>query len=277
MTIVIVLAVLIAALLGIAASGLDSFRVQRVSGIKARPGRSVLFTAMAASAAAHLLILNLEFTYPPLDGAPLPEMQAIDVGSGDDLRVVAIVYVQADVSTRVAATRRVLVPARLSLSMPFAGPVMTELVATRRLTGTLWERLAPRSVGLRLRVSARDPLVARHDHANRMHDRLTAYNDSAALATAAAERAMDWTERSEDGGRWGIAPGAIHFGSRSMRLNYSTLPGQNLPFSLPSPGRREEIGSRLRTFNESRQQFLRAEIAPRHLGRRTSKPLHSSE
>jgi hypothetical protein len=86
----------------------------------------------------------------------------------------------------------------------------------------------------------------------RLADRLGLYNDSVAAEAAAKLRATDWTVKDKDGGRWGVSPGQIHLGKR-------TLP---LPFGFsPPPGRRDEIAGRVRSWEESQAQAARVDAA----------------
>jgi hypothetical protein len=90
--------------------------------------------------------------------------------------------------------------------------------------------------------------------ADRVHERVASrlqeYNDSLAAATAARDRALDWTVEDAEGKRWGVSPGQIHLGD-------VTLP---LPFAFaPPPGRRDEIAGRIRTFEEIQYQAAQVE------------------
>lgn len=86
----------------------------------------------------------------------------------------------------------------------------------------------------------------------RLANRLEIYNDSIAAEAEAKLRATDWTVKDKNGGRWGVSPGQIHLGNR-------TLP---LPFGFsPSPGRRDEMAGRVRSWNESQAQAARVEAA----------------
>jgi len=86
----------------------------------------------------------------------------------------------------------------------------------------------------------------------RLANRLELYNDSMSAEAAAKLRATDWTVKDKNGGRWGVSPGKIHLGNR-------TLP---LPFGFsPPPGRRDEIAGRVRSWEESQAQASRAEAA----------------
>jgi hypothetical protein len=84
----------------------------------------------------------------------------------------------------------------------------------------------------------------------RIARQLGEFNDSVAAEAAARERALDWTVKDGDGGRWGVSPGKIHLGG-------VTLP---LPLALTAaPGRREEFAGRVRTWSELQEQASRVE------------------
>jgi len=84
----------------------------------------------------------------------------------------------------------------------------------------------------------------------RLANALGIYNDSLAAEAEAKLRATDWTVRDKNGGRWGVSPGQIHLGNR-------TLP---LPFGFsPAPGQRDAMASRLRSWEESQAQASRVE------------------
>ncbi|HEX2165823.1 MAG TPA: hypothetical protein VHG09_01175 [Longimicrobiales bacterium] len=85
----------------------------------------------------------------------------------------------------------------------------------------------------------------------RIASQLGEFNDSVAAEAAAAERANDWTIKDENGGRWGVSPGAIHLGSITIPLGDSRF--------AVAPGRREEFEGRVRTWNELQDQAVREE------------------
>lgn len=86
----------------------------------------------------------------------------------------------------------------------------------------------------------------------RLAGRLGIYNDSLAAEAEAKLRATDWTVRDKNGGRWGVTPGQIHLGKL-------TLP---LPFGFsPSPGQRDAMNNRQRSWDESQAQASRVEAA----------------
>lgn len=126
------------------------------------------------------------------------------------------------------------------------------------------ERTDPRSVRDRLRYHLNTPQLWRPPSENivteptpqeivqqRIASQLGEYNDSVAAEAAAYARAMDWTVKDEDGGRWGVSPGAIHLGS-------ITIPLADSYFAV-APGRREEFAGRVRTWNELQDQAVREE------------------
>lgn len=126
------------------------------------------------------------------------------------------------------------------------------------------ERVDPRTVRERLRYHLTTPQVWRapaEDVAveltpqeiveQRIASTLGEFNDSVAAEAAAAARALDWTAKDADGGRWGVSPEGIHLGS-------ITIPLGNSQFAV-APGRREEFAGRVRTWNELQDQAVREE------------------
>ncbi len=47
------------------------------------------------------------------------------------------------------------------------------------------------------------------------------WNDSVAVAAAMAERARDWTVTDSEGRRWGVSPGQLHLGDRTIPLPFN--------------------------------------------------------
>lgn len=129
---------------------------------------------------------------------------------------------------------------------------------------TTVDRTDPRSVRDRLRYHLNTPELWRPPSESvvteatpqevvqqRIAAQLGEYNDSVAAEAAAYARSMDWTVKDEDGGRWGVSPGAIHLGS-------ITIPLADSYFAV-APGRREEFAGRVRTWNELQDQAVREE------------------
>jgi hypothetical protein len=222
----------------------------------------VLGPAILVSALVHLVVLfGLSFrtqVEPRMPSAPVsrvvhvaPAMQAYDIVevAGD----VAPIEVQVIERAPLRAP-----PIRQTLpSASEVAPVETEI-------GRAPERDDPRSVRDRLRYHLTTPqlwrppseeIVAEPTPQEIVQRRIAAqlgeYNDSVAAEAAAAERAMDWTVKDADGGRWGVSPGAIHLGS-------ITIPIGDSHFAV-APGRREEFAGRVRTWNELQDQAVREE------------------
>lgn len=85
----------------------------------------------------------------------------------------------------------------------------------------------------------------------RLYSRLGALNDSLAMVAESQRRATDWTVEDANGGRWGISPGKLHLGDR-------TIP---LPFGFsPPPGQREEMADRRYKDGEIRRQSERHDV-----------------
>ncbi len=85
----------------------------------------------------------------------------------------------------------------------------------------------------------------------RIGARLGAYNDSVRLADAAAAKAVDWTVKDKNGGRWGVSPKGIHLGGITLPLP--------IQFS-PPPGRRDDVNAALRNWSEIQAQRSHAEV-----------------
>lgn len=218
--------------------------------------------AILVSALVHLVVLfGLSFrtqVEPRMPSAPVsrivhvaPAMQAYDIieVAGD----AAPIEVQVIERTPIR-----MPPVRPALpAAPAAAPVETAI-------GRAPEREDPRSVSDRLRYHLTTPQLWRPPSEEiiaeptpqeivqrRIAAQLGEYNDSVAAEAAAAERAMDWTVKDADGGRWGVSPGAIHLGS-------ITIPIGDSHFAV-APGRREEFAGRVRTWNELQDQAVREE------------------
>jgi hypothetical protein len=85
----------------------------------------------------------------------------------------------------------------------------------------------------------------------RVAGRLSAFNDSMRLAAAAAEKAVDWTVKDKNGGRWGVSPKGIHLGGITLPLP--------IQFSAP-PGRRDDVNAAVRNWSEIQAQRANAEV-----------------
>ena len=180
-----------------------------------------------------------------------PAMQAYDI--------VEVAHDVAPIEVQVLE-RAPLRPQPVRPVAPAAPPVAAESGA-RAAT----EAVDPRSVRDRLRYHLNTPQVWRPPSEEvitaeptpqeivqqRIAAQLGQFNDSVAAEAAAAERANDWTVKDENGGRWGVSPGAIHLGS-------ITIPLGNSQFAV-APGRREEFAGRVRTWNELQDQAVREE------------------
>ena len=222
----------------------------------------VLGPAILVSALIHLVVLfGLSFrtqVEPRMPSTPVsrivqvtPAMQAFDIVevSGDVAPIEVQVMERAPLRTQ---------PVRST------APVAAEAAAVETEIGLAPEREDPRSVRDRLRYHLNTPQLWRPPSEEiaaeptpqeivqrRIAAQLGEYNDSVAAEAAAAERAMDWTVKDADGGRWGVSPGAIHLGS-------ITIPVGDSHFAV-APGRREEFAGRVRTWNELQDQAVREE------------------
>jgi hypothetical protein len=223
-----------------------------------RPGRRVGFIALAISVFLHILVLALRFDAPaPTPAAP--GLQVLNAPAVQSMQVFNVVVVQAEVPTpQVVVEPRATAPIR-----PDLAPPPTDIAPTRAAEAptaaaadplTVRERLTPQVGDPRLFNRPADPLSPTLEPMDnvraRVYAALEAYNDSMAGAAADAARAMDWTVKDANGGRWGVSPGQLHLGSISLPLPFG--------FQVP-PGRRDEYNERLRVFNETQQQARRAE------------------
>ena len=83
-------------------------------------------------------------------------------------------------------------------------------------------------------------------------------NDSIAAERATTEKARDWT-KGEEGNRWGLTPGKIHLGSKTLTVAGATNGAPVPDIIRPPPGRRDELAARLQNWNEIQAQVARAE------------------
>jgi hypothetical protein len=225
-----------------------------------RPGRRVVFIALAASALVHAVILfGLRFDAPSPTQAE-PGIRVLDIPAVERMQVFDVVAVQAEVPTpQVVVEPRVTAPVRPDLAPPprsVAPPAADAPAATATSDPlTVSERITPRIGDARLFERPADPLRPSLEPLEtvraRVAARLEAYNDSMAGAAADAARALDWTVKDANGGRWGVSPGQLHLGSISLPLPFQ--------FQVP-PGQRDEYNERMRVFHETQQQASRVEV-----------------
>jgi len=224
-----------------------------------RSERGVFWPALLLSVLVHAVVL-FGITYrvhldPRLPSAPVsriihvaPAMQAYD-----------IVEVIGD-----APPIEVQVMARAPLRPQPVRPSTPAAPAAEAAERAAAERTDPRSVRDRLRYHLNTPQLWRPPSETivteltpqdivqqRIAAQLGEFNDSVAAEAAAYARSMDWTVKDEEGGRWGVSPGAIHLGS-------ITIPLADSYFAV-APGRREEFVGRVRTWNELQDQAVREE------------------
>lgn len=224
-----------------------------------RPGRNILPIALIASALVHVIILGIRFTTVTLgDGAVAPP-QLLNVETVPGIRVLDIVPVAADVPTPqvVVVAPRPLEP-RPAPAQPAARTPATPTDAPRTPAAravdpprSVAERITPRAGGdPRLWERGSDPLRPELDPLNnvraRVYGSIAAYNDSIAAAAEAAARALDWTVRDANGGRWGVSPSGIHLG--------------NVTLPLPALGTSADQRETMRQWSEIQQQAGRAQV-----------------
>ena len=224
-----------------------------------RPGRHVLPLALAASALVHVLVLGVRFTVDRIDAPAAAPVRVLEVEAVPGMRVFDVVSVVADVPTPQVA---VVQPQTLDpLPPPLEPPVETAVqpadapqpapAAGVNVPRSVAERIIPRSGDPRLWERQSDPMRPELEPLNnvraRVYASIRAYNDSVAAAAAAAARALDWSVRDGNGGRWGVSPGAIHLGS-------ITLP---LPFVFAQSAEQRALS---REWAEIQQQAGRAQL-----------------
>jgi hypothetical protein len=223
-----------------------------------RHDRGVLFPAFVMSALVHVVLFygpafRIDLDPPVASAPPIPLVRIAPAMQAYNLTPVEGDPAPIEVQIR---ERESLPPVPVRSAPPGAGaPVAAEGAAA------LCED--PMSVRDRLRYRLNTPQVWRAPTEEvaleptpqdiverRIAAQLGEYNDSVAAEAAMRERALDWTAKDADGGRWGVSPGAIHLGS-------ITLP---LPFAFaPAPGRREDFAGRVRTWSELQDQAVRVE------------------
>lgn len=116
------------------------------------------------------------------------------------------------------------------------------------------ERVNPRMVDPRLWKRPDLPTEApvHRDEAvrRRLANRINAWNDSIRLADQAAAKAVDWTVKDGEGGRWGVSPNGIHLGSFTLPIPIGFSPG---------PGRRDGAAATQSNWDAIQAQRGRAE------------------
>lgn len=223
-----------------------------------RPGRNALAIGIVISVLVHVVIFGIRFTVvssgPGASSAP----RAINLTPVQGMRVLDIIGVQADVPTpQVAVVEPDAVQPTPDISAPAVESGAAVDAPRAPVTGesdpplTVTERITPRSGGdPRLFARPSDPLRPELDPLNnaraRVYSSIQAYNDSIAAAAAAAGRALDWTVRDKNGGRWGVSPNGIHLGT-------ITLP-------LPPLGASADERAAMREWAEIQQQAGRAQV-----------------
>lgn len=215
--------------------------------------------ALGISALLHLLaLLIFRFDLPDLYPLPSPPGEdAVERPSG--MRVYDIVAVDAPAviprEEQPAQTQQGAVAPRPPQETSEEQPRPPEDPAARPGRPSIAERLAPRLTDAELwaAVPLPEELEAHRDEVvlRRLEDRLAAYNDSMAAAAAAAGRAVDWTVKDKNGGRWGVSPEGIHLGG-------VTLPVP-IQFSTPA-GRRDAVNGAIRNWSDIQTQRGQAEV-----------------
>lgn len=220
-----------------------------------RSVRSVWVTAFTVSALLHLILflgVQIDARSGPADirrGAPLLIVQP---AAGTRVEQIAIVPDDPELEGDVPVTfpePRFQFEAPTIPGLPVVRDVPPGAVTPERVPSSFRERLSPgaRTPEVWLPPSPiHSPLTKEAAAAARLSGRLDAYNDSMALAAAAAARAVDWTTTDAEGRRWGVSPGQLHLGD-------ITLP---LPIQFQQS---EEAAGRVRDWNEIQAQGSRVE------------------
>lgn len=226
-----------------------------------RPGRNAFAIGIIVSVLVHILIFaivrfRVVTTGPGVASAP----RAINLPPSPAMRVLDVVGVEADVPTPQVSVLDPDEPVPAPTPEITAPPVTQgapAAVPPAPMTGgrdpalTVTERITPRSgADPRLFERPSDPMRPELDLLNnvraRVYGSIQAYNDSVAAEAAAAARALDWTVRDKNGGRWGVSPTGIHLGT-------ITLP-------LPALGTSADQRAAMREWSEIQQQAGRAEV-----------------
>jgi hypothetical protein len=184
-----------------------------------------------------------------------PPVRVVQPGeSSQTMRVYDIVVAEgavAPIEAQVQAFR----DARPSFVAPIGQPGVVRappVAGERRDIDPVGERLRPR-LGHTQVWTDPDPLVDPDDPNVRVQRRVAStlrqYNDSVAAELERETRATDWTVRDGSGGRWGVSPGQVHLGDRSIPLN----------IAFTTPGWRDEASGTSRSvqWSELQQQANR--------------------
>jgi hypothetical protein len=227
---------------------------------RASHGRAIAF-GVALSVLIHFIIfLTIRFDQPPVGAAPHPAARALNP-SPPGLRVYDITPVAGEAAP--LPTPEQQVAPSVSTTLPVLSTPLP-VTPSDRTTGVPATSADPVSVAERIRLRTGDPrLWERPDDPlpmpldkdeivrMRVYARLQAMNDSMAAAGEAAAKALDWTVKDRNGGKWGVSPSGVHLGS-------ITIP---IPVQFaPPPGRREEYATRMRQWSEAQDQAARAQV-----------------
>lgn len=224
--------------------------------------RWTLPLALAISAALHLLAL-LVFRFEPVTEAGPPPNDPLVLDRPIGMRVYDIVPVNEApaLPQEEERTEPTPPPPELQTQPPPAQPAPAQPAQPRaetppppaRAPSSVAERISPRMSDPRLfdRPALPDEPPVHRDEIvrRRIATSIDAWNDSVRLAEQAAAKAVDWTVKDGEGGRWGVSPEGIHLGS-------FTLP---IPVRFSTPlGRREGAAAAQQNWSDIQLQRGRA-------------------
>ena len=233
--------------------------------IASRPARERRWSAWLIAGALHLLVLSL-----------VPSL--ITQRSSETLEIFpdAIVLPEEPVSLPDRESEPALQPAAPAqgtnsepaarMESERAAPVTTRgageaVQQVTPSTGRAAETAAISIIGSRIRpldiVTTPTPTAAEGARA-RVAERLQPFKDSILAEQTAATRAKDWTT-GEGAKRWGLSPGTIHLGNKTIPATRATGTAPPPDVIVPPPGRRDETNTRLRTWRDIEVQANRAE------------------
>lgn len=218
--------------------------------------RSVWAVAFLVSALLHLILLlgvQFEGGVPSIGSfsAPVTLVQPATGTRVEQIAIVADDLVEDDALPVRFPVPRIRFDVPSIPGLPVVRDVPPGAITPPRGARSFRERLEPGALTPQVWVPT-SPIHSSLDKesaaAARLSGRLDAYNDSVALAAAAAARAVDWTKTDADGGRWGVSPAGLHLGDITIPIPVNFSAG---------PGKRDEIAGRVRDWNELQSQAER--------------------
>jgi hypothetical protein len=210
-----------------ASSGQES-RAQR----RRTETRRVFQVALGISILLHLLVgITVQFRYDT-SGLPSRPITIVQQGEPDHgTRVHNIVPVEGNASPIEAQVRtfQSTQPSFVAPAGQGEGVVAPRAGGERREIAPIGDRLRPRMGHAGVWNGPVDVTPSPEDIVRqRVAQRLAQYNDSVAAESARRARAVDWTVRDGNGGRWGVSPSGIHLGSVTVPIDPAVGDGQCL-------------------------------------------------